>query len=236
MDDSSGTGTSSEDEEDEEEFRNKNRIALENLQGRYSPVYLGEALQYFINEGQFGYLDPISETENLMDLLPLIKEGYASKISLMMLFFIYAKHNKLQDKARCYFDSILDITCSSYYAEFYYDRNNRMSISDAMRKGLINKRLTPQDILLMKTSGNRGLVETIDDNGIISKSIPNYFFQLIISPNIFNIKDLEKNPKHNNVLNYINSESYRQQMIKEHNIIKEVCNKYTKLRILSSKK
>jgi len=68
------------------------------LAGIHSPIFVGDAIQYWIANGDFGYFDPSDPSKGLLkDKLPLIvKEGLCTRNFLTNLFTCYANHNKLQ--------------------------------------------------------------------------------------------------------------------------------------------
>lgn len=69
----------------------------QDFSGTYAPVYLGEALITFFNQGDFGPADPTSNSSRkLMDSLPLVKGGYTLRVTITMLLFTYANHNNLR--------------------------------------------------------------------------------------------------------------------------------------------
>ena len=61
------------------------------LNGIYTPIYLGNPLIQFFNNGDFGSIDPADDITNslsakLIDFLPCLKAGFCLRNSLTLLF------------------------------------------------------------------------------------------------------------------------------------------------------
>jgi hypothetical protein len=85
--------------------REKKKPNPESFSGVYAPVYAGEALRQFFNEGAlangvgFGPAQPGAVGgELLMDLLPNAKQGWLLRNTTTLLFFAYAHAQGLQDQ------------------------------------------------------------------------------------------------------------------------------------------
>jgi hypothetical protein len=70
------------------------------LKGQYKPVILGQALQYFFNNGNFGQ---DGNGNNVIDLFPTIKQGYALQKVINELLFYYIHIHGLKEPANKHF-------------------------------------------------------------------------------------------------------------------------------------
>jgi len=210
------------------------------LKGTYAPIYTGPVLQAFFEASNgFGPLDPISWKKNsvmgplLMDTLPYVKQGYMLRNTLTILFFLYVRTMDLQEPENSqysHYDNVMEKIFTEMNAEFYTtDGVLKIPMVDAVAKGLIKAPLSTQDVIRLKRpefNDKRTAIirDAPEDKQIYREAFPNYFFQLLASRNYFSKEDLKENDNYFKILETL--EKVTNQMILEHNIVKETSLKW----------
>jgi len=189
-----------------------------NLNGVYSPIYLGEHLFKFINSvDKFGSIDPTDDLTNLcsaklIDLLPFLKSGICLQNSLFMLFYIYIYNNNLKEEENLqyfHFDENLtklfvDMTC-----EFYKDVDHpKILMSEAIDKQIIDHYFSTQDVIRLNNHSfniDKKHME-INRNGEITiihkRRIANYYISLLCYLNYYSKDDLKRLNKNRYIGNF----------------------------------
>jgi hypothetical protein len=234
--------------------KKKQRTLVEpsSFTGTYIPAYAGEALRYFYNHGDFGYLDPSQpeSSKKLMDSLPLVKKGFMLRNVVTMLFYINIYTNDLQVPGQGQFtkpDAVFKAAFSGKIPATFYSRKDA--------KGEQVKMLMERAVLA-EDAGGLGLKKPMNTFSIITaglndksseKNVFNenkmnvYFYQSVASLNyssaknvhdaieLFEYLDDEKNvAMYTEILDHLGDgeTSFRQQMLKEHEIIKATSRKW----------
>ena len=209
----------------------------ESLKGTYTPIYAGTVLRAFFKaEDGFGPLDPAQWKTTgvmgpkLMDALPYAKEGFMLRNTLTMLFFLYARTRDLQEPENAqfsHFDDIMKKVFTEMDAAFYTAKGvPKMEMGDAVKKGLIKAPLSTQEVIrLQRPTFNDDKTPLIkdapEDKQVYRKAYQNYYFQLLASSNYYSKANLKDNVEYTPVLEALNKEEVTQQMILEHNIVRE---------------
>lgn len=208
-------------------------VTPEQLTGVYTPVYLGNALYHFVNSdpGAFGPLDPITAlqggpVEALMDSLPLLRQGYSLRNSITMLMYIYTHTNQLQDPDDGTFihpDSNMNEAFGGQIPATFFTyrdetgRLTKISVDEATRRGLLSYPLNTYEIIALSHP---------DFNHNRFKS---FYFQNIAALNYYSPNNLADDPSLQPVFDAINSDEVRNQLLIEHEILKQVSKKWQQL-------
>jgi hypothetical protein len=196
------------------------------FKGTYAPIYAGAALRNFFNSApaNFGSLDPsTNDPRALMDFLPYVKAGYMMRNSSTMLFYIYAHSMDLLDKSNGQFavsDAVLTASFGgSIPADFDYDAN-KSKVPMANYATPIN---TYDLIAAKRPPGSRD--KKGRDIGFRPERYPTFFYQSMGAANYYSKRDLEEagktDAKFLELKAQLDSPDVRDQMLAEHNIIKE---------------
>ena len=214
----------------------------DSLKGTYTPIYAGTVLREFFKAGAgFGPLDPAlwKKTgvmdKKLMDLLPYAQQGFMLRNTLTMLFFLYARTRDLQEKENAqfsHFDDVMKKVFMEMEAAFYTAEGvPKMAMADAVSKGLIKAPLSTVEVIKLKrpTFNDKRtpiIKDATEDKQIYREAFPNYFFQLLAANNYYSKANLKENKEHAAVLEALNKEEVTQQMILEHNIVRDTAMKW----------
>jgi len=218
----------------------------ESLKGTYTPIYAGAVLRAFFEADTeayagFGPLDPAQWKTTkimgpkLMDALPYAKQGFMLRNTLTMLFFLYARTMDLQEPENAqfsHFDDVMKKVFTEMEAAFYTVKGvPKMAMSEAVNKGLIKAPLSTQEVIrLQRPSFNDDKTPIIkdapEDKQVYRKAFQNYFFQLLAANNYYSKQNLKENPEYSEILDALNNKEITQQMIVEHNIVRETAMKW----------
>jgi hypothetical protein len=200
------------------------------LTGSYTPIYLGNPLIQFFNNGDFGSIDPADDITNLfsaklMDFLPCLKSGFCLRNSLTLLFFIYAWNNKLQEKENLQFfhlDDVMNKCFVEINAEFYTDDiYSKMHMTKAIERGIIVHPLSTQQVIRIKRpefNQDNTPIKLKDGTITYKKATQNYYMQLLCSLNYYSKNDLALSDDFI-IIGVLDHEIMHKQMMDEHNII-----------------
>ena len=200
------------------------------LRGTYTPIYLGNPLIQFFNNGDFGSIDPSDDITNLfsaklMDFLPCLKSGFCLRNSLMLLFFIYGKNNKLQEKENLQYFHLDDVMNKCFVdmdAEFYSDDiHGRMNMTKAIERVIIDRQLSTQDVIRIKRpefNQDNTPIKLKDGSLLHKKSAQNYYMMLLSSFNYYSKNDLAISDDFI-IIGVLDHEIIQKQMIEEYNMI-----------------
>jgi len=214
----------------------------ETLKGTYTPIYAGPVLRaFFENSNGFGPLDPAQWKATgvmgvkLMDSLPYAKQGFMLRNTLTMLFFLYARTMDLQEAENAqfsHFDEVMRKVFTEMSASFYTANGvAKIPMEEAVKKGLVTVPMTTQDVIRLKRpTFNDEKTPIIKDapegKQVYRKAFQNYFFQLLASNNYYSKANLKEEAEYAPVLEALNKTEVTDQMIAEHNIVREVAMKW----------
>jgi len=215
------------------------------LRGTYTPIYLGNPLIQFFNNGNFGSIDPADDITNLfstklMDFLPCLKSGFCLVNSIILLFYIYGKNNKLQEKENLQYFHLDDVMNKCFVdmdSEFYSDDfHGRMYMKKSIERGIINHPLSTQDVIRIKRpefNQDNTPIKLKDSTYIYKKATQNYYMQLLCSLNYYSKNDLAISDNFE-IIEVLDHEIMQKQMIEEYNIIYNTLEQW-KLRKMNKK-
>jgi hypothetical protein len=214
----------------------------ETLKGTYTPIYAGPVLQAFFEaKNGFGPLDPAKWKNTkvmgalLMDSLPYAQKGFMLRNTLTMLFFLYVRTMDLQEPENAqfsHFDEVMKKVFVDMPASFYTANGvTKIPMDEAIAKGLTKEVLSTQDIIRLKRPNfNSEKTPIIKDapegKQVYKKAFENYYFQLLASNNYYSKANLKEDTKYSEVLGALNQTAVTDQMIAEHNIVREVAVKW----------
>lgn len=121
----------------------------------YIPIYIHEALKFFVNNAEINVKSGRYDV-NLADLFPLLKQGYCLSPSILNFMSLYIRINNLSDPNRNQFvipDELFNVAFNGDISAFYYsyrDENDRMSeiiMEDAINEGLIEESLNTGQVI-----------------------------------------------------------------------------------------
>lgn len=220
----------------------KIKSAPDSLKGTYTPIYAGAVLREFFKENEgFGPLDPAlwKKTgvmgDTLMGSLPYARSGFMLRNTLTMLFFLYARTMDLQEKENAqfsHFDNVMKKVFMELPAAFYTaDGVSKIEMADAVAKKLISAPLSTVEVIKLKrpTFNDKRtpiIKDATEDKQIYREAFPNYFFQLLAANNYYSKANLKENVEYAPVLEALNKEEITQQMILEHNIVRDTAMKW----------
>jgi len=214
----------------------------ETLKNTYTPIYAGTVLRTFFEaDAGFGPLDPVLWKTTgvmgpkLMDVLPYAKQGFMLCNTLTMLFFLYVRTMGLQEPENSqfsHFDDVMKKVFTEMEAAFYTaDGVPKIAMADAVKKGLIKAPLSTQEVIRLKkpffNDKKTGIIDDAPESEqIYREAFSSYFFQSLASNNYYSKENLKENNEYSPVLEALNREEVIQQMILEHNIVKETLMKW----------
>ena len=220
----------------------------ESFSGTFSPVQCLEALLYFFNTApeRFGPLAPRQAMEtqqsgpSLMESLPLVKQGYALRNTITMLFYVYAHANDLQleeNRQLARSDHIMMEAFGGKIHAAYYSykvkkpnprgkvppptRIVKMPMDDAVATGKIPRRLNTYEVIAKsyppgtKDSKDRDI--HFDPNRFYS-----FFYQNMAASNYNSKAILAADPSLAEIRDFLAREDVRAAMLDEHTIVKSV--------------
>jgi len=200
------------------------------LRGSYTPIYLGNPLIQFFNNGDFGSIDPADDITNmlsakLMDFLPCLKSGFCLRNSLTLMFFVYGKNNKLQEKENLQFfhlDNVMNKCFVEMNTEFYTDDiHGRMHMTKAIERGIIDRPLSTQDVIRIKRpefNQDNTPIKLKDGTLVYKKASQTYYNMLLCSHNYYSKNDLVTSDEFK-IIEVLDHEVIQKQMIEEYNIM-----------------
>jgi len=213
------------------------------LKGTYTPIYAGTVLRTFFEAVDgFGPLDPAAWKQTkvmgpkLMDALPYARRGFMLRNTLTMLFFLYARTMDLQEKENAqfsHFDDVMRKVFTEMPAAFYTAEGvPKIPMDDAVKKKLISAPLSTVEVIKLKRPAFNDkrtpiIKDAPEDKQIYREAFNNYFFQLLASNNYYSKANLKENPDHAPILNALNQTEITQQMIAEHNIVRDTAMNWT---------
>lgn len=216
-----------ENEQNEEVARDP--ITPDSYTGVYSPVYAGAALQSFINGANFGTVDPVTETGALLSSsLPLAKSGYLMKNTTTMLLYLhsYVEDLLIRDKPQCTRSSeaMTNAFGGLIPAEFFrrrvFDENQQIATTSV--------RFRMQDTTAQKINTYQAIKSR--DQEFDPECFKTYFFQNIISLNLYTVPDLFRDSNLAKMVNHLEDPTIRAGMLAEHKLIKDVCKVWQQIR------
>ena len=223
--------------EEEQNVNTRQTARPEDFRLTYTPVYAGDALLYFLSAapGNFGPLDPQTTVNtgqpgsDLMDSLPLARQGYLLRNSITALSFIYAHANNLftpEDPQNVRSDALMNTAFNGIIpATFYMYRGDngrleKLLMTDAVNQGIISGPMTTyqviENIYPPGTLNRQG-----EDTGFRSDRFKSYYFQNIAALNYYGETALLNDPNVAAAAEYLRQDNIREQMLEEHRIIME---------------
>lgn len=226
--------------------KSRDLLTPDSFAGTYTPVYAGPALTTFftLKPENFGYVDPGNSSSGLlMDQLSLVKQGFMLRNTTTMLFYIYAHYNNLQSPENAQFTSADDVMLKAFggdvpagYVSYLTDPSQRIDpnvkrtkeekavkpvkkvMADAVAEGLLEQQLNTFDSIRLVYDFN-------------PESFKTYFYQNIAAANYYsraNMVDASFLSREDGekVSGYLSDEDARQQMLIEHNLVKDVSDKW----------
>lgn len=215
------------------------QLTPESLRGVYTPFYAGEALRYLLDNGDFGLVDKDVSKDKLIDRLTVSKQGYMLRNTATMLLYIYAHANNLMayGGTHIHSDAIMmeafgGVIPAAYYS--YRDDNGllvRIPIEQAVSTGKVSSPLNTYQVLqalypLTDKDGHVILDKHGHPSGFDPLNFRSYYFQNIISLNRHSETDLADNLALKQIYDTLMREDVRQEMIKEHHLVKEVAHRW----------
>ena len=218
----------------------------DSLRGTYTPIYAGAVLRAFFESDSvshfgFGPLEPKTWKETgvmgqkLMDSLPYARQGFMLRNTLTMLFFLYIRTMNLQEPENgqfSHFDDLMKKIFTEMEAAFYTVKGvPKMPMAEAQNKGLIKAPLSTQEVIRLQRpefNGDRTplIKDAPEEKQIYRKAFQNYYLQLLGANNYYSKANLKENPEHSEILDALNNKDYTDQMIVEHNIVRETAIKW----------
>lgn len=125
------------------------------LIGNYTPVIIGQALQYFITHGDFGTVF-LPENPNISvplgNLLVLAKQGYVFRDTILALLNIYVKVHNLKNGENIHSDNFMMEIFGGVIPAVNYEyspnrRTVRLSMDVAVERGIIPTPLNTYQLL-----------------------------------------------------------------------------------------
>lgn len=202
--------------------KTRDPVDPQSFSGTYTPVFAGDALQYFFNpvntngddlRGQFGPLHPLEAAktqqpgEALMNKLPRVQQGYLLRNTSTMLFYIYAHAMGLQSTENAQFSRSDDVMMTAFGGEipatFFTYRNDDgkavkvlMDIAVKPRDqgglGLTAPLNTYQLITMLYPPGTHN--QKGEDVGFKPERFNTYYYQNIAAANYYSKDALTPDP------------------------------------------
>lgn len=184
----------------------------------YTPVIVADAIREFINKEDFGLVDPHDPSSGkLIDQLPCIQRGYGLRNSFQLLWYISIDVNSLKDEEdKTYLHPSQAMKDAfSTLPTLYINEVEEGKIKTVSNE----KRLTTFDVLEYR-------VNTLDEKeeAFDREKFKIYFFATILSLNVFKSSELPEDSR-----NSLKSDSVRERLLKEFEIIKEAKDKWKEL-------
>lgn len=218
--------------------KSREPVAPESFSGVFTPVAAAPALQKFFTEGAqgFGFASPKQALANpknpgssLMEQLTLVQQGYLLRNTITMLFYIYAHQKQLQDSNNAQYASADDVMVRAFGgnvpAAFYAYRGGdgkivKLPMDEAQSQGLVKTPVNTfkiiSDIFIPGTKDKRG-----QKGDFAPKSFNTYFYQNIASLNYYSKTYIPAN-----VATVMGQANIREQMLKEHQLVKQVSSEW----------
>lgn len=214
--------------------KTRERVRPESFSATFTPLYAGEALRFFFsNQPQkFGPLSPSeaartqSAGQALMDVLPMVKEGYLLRNTITMLFFIYAHTNQLQAADNAQFVRSDEHMTESFGGQipatfFTYKgvdgKSVKVQMAQAVASGLIPQAYNTYQVV-------QANYPSFDPG-----RFPTYFYQNIAAANYYTKTALAADPALAEVTAALQQDDVRSRMLQEHNIIKQASKEWTQI-------
>lgn len=184
----------------------------------YTPVIVADAIREFINNEDFGLVDPYDPSSaKLIDQLPCIQRGYGLRNSFQLLWYISIDANSLKDKEdKTYLHpSQAMADAFSTLPALYINEIEEEKIKTVSNE----ERLPTFDVLEYR-------VNTLDEKEepFDRKKFKIYFFATILSLNVFKSSELPEDSRDS-----LKSDNVRERLLKEFEIIKEAKDKWKEL-------
>jgi hypothetical protein len=207
----------------------------EDFRGTYTPVFGGDALRDFLQNGaaNFGHVDPDDgASQALMDFLPMAKEGYFLRNTITMMFYIYAHAQNLQNSDNAQFTRSDDVMSHAFGgnipAAFFSSRDTqgkpvKMLMTDYIQQG--GQAYNTYDII--RSQYPEGTIKVGKDGkqkdiGFYANRFSTYYFQNIAALNYYPKAILESDANFQAQKDYLNQDTVRQAMLDEHALVKQV--------------
>lgn len=200
------------------------------LTGVYAPIYAGAALQYFLQNGNFGVIPAPNNTNQLvplMNTLPLARQGYLLRNTLTTLFYLYLHMNGLDtENNKIRSDNFMLDVFGRMPANFYQYRDpngqiTKISMDQAINQGLVTAPMSSYQVLAqLYPPGYR--INNKRDDSFRQESFSSHYIQNIINMNYWTIPGLMGNPAYSQIVANLNDSNIQEQLKQEHNIVKSI--------------
>jgi hypothetical protein len=184
-------------------------------------LVLGPVLLNFVNNGYFGRRlnnDNKIYEYDLIEYLPLLKNGYALRASITMLIRIYTRINGLNDNIdkKIYTDSLMHYIFAGPIPALFY-----------LYQPIPNFRLK----ILMENAIDRNLIQKpLNTYEVISRLYPTFnpehheynYLRYYVLLNSYLREDIENDPNFQEVIDFIDDENILKRMIDEFEILRGV--------------
>jgi uncharacterized protein (UPF0335 family) len=204
-------------------------------------------------------LDPSQpdSSKKLMDSLPFVKKGYLLRNAVTMLFYIYIYTNKLQVPGQGQFtkpDAIFKAAFNGKIPATFYSRKDAggEQVKMLMDRAVLEEDAgglgldKPMNTFAVITAGLSETPKSPEKNVFTTDKLNVYFYQSIAALNYLSKKNLEdaidlyecledekKTKTFTEIKDHLGEEegtSFRDQMLKEHEIIKATSRKWKELK------
>lgn len=186
----------------------------------YAPVYVGDALKVFFNEGGFGPLEPGTEARTrLIDSLSLVKEGYMLRNTITMLFYIHNYSEDLEDPSNAQFTRSSPAMMKAFGGKIPADFYTFKEKAENGKARSVKIRMTDpaaQDVSSMNTYD----VIKVSKPDFEPNHFNTYFYQSIASLSYYSIANLLKDPELAGAATFLKQDDVRAQMLAEHQLVK----------------
>jgi len=216
------------------------------LSATYTPVYAGEALQFFFTQGLagFGFVDPQAASTSgpaagggsLMERLPRARQGYLLRNTTTMLFYIYAHQQQLQDEANAQYshaDDVMNAAFGGQIPSTYYvytvgtgaeAKSVKEPMAVALQRGLINVPMNTYQVIQQSYPPQTG--ENGEQLGFDPNHFKTYFYQNLAAANYSSKDNLPEGSAERTALL---DTQIRREMLDEHNLVKATSQSWKEL-------
>lgn len=197
----------------------RERTTPESLKGIYTPTYAGDALHYFLNYGNFGTIQRNILGPALIDQLPMVKQGYALRITYENLFYIYGNNNNLidMDNRSIQFitpDALMNEAFGGQIPASIYLYKNEFGLQNISMKEAVETKLIPNYLNTFE------VIESIRPNFNRNRFEMTHLLDIIYA-NGYRLPLLRKDLTLAPVLEAIQRPEVQEAMINEHTIVKQ---------------
>lgn len=227
--------------------KTRDQVKAESLSGTYTPVYATDVLREFFTSipERFGTLDPatfvqtgvVTQESMLMAHLPYVSQGYLLRNTSTMLFYIYAHVNNLQAEDNAQYatsDELMDrlfggeLPATNFSYKGPDGKITKMLMTQAVETGYITQPYNTYQVISASypvgTKTKKGL-----EVGFRKERFNTYYYQNIAAANYFTKAVLNTNPQFADIAAAIAEPSTREAMLNEHNLVKEVSERWKAL-------